>query len=687
MEASSGVRYFKYTDILMATGVVGIVCIMLIPIPPRVLDILLAFNITLSLAGLLVAMYIEKPLNFSSFPSYLLVTTLFRLSLNISSTRLILLNGRMGADAAGQIIKAFGSFVVGGNYFVGIVVFLILIVINFVVITRGSTRIAEVAARFTLDAMPGKQMSIDADLNAGLIDEKEARRRRDEIAKEADFYGAMDGASKFVRGDAIAGMLITVINIVGGLIIGVFQNKMSIAEAASTYTILTIGDGLVSQFPALLISTAAGIIISRAATEADMGKEMISQLAYKARPTAILAGILIALGIVPGLPHIPFFVVASLCGILAYTLKKGELAKEEVSEEAKEEVPERIEALLKVDLLELQVGYELIPFVDVELDGELLARIKAMRKQFAQELGFIVPPIHIKDNLALKPSEYAIFIKGVKVASSEVMIDRLLAMDTGAVKEKVEGVPTKEPAFGLSALWIEKSAKEKAQFNGYTVVEPVVVIATHLSEIIRRHAHELLGRQEVQALLDNVALTYPKVVEELVPNLLPLGGVQKVLQNLLREQVPIRDMLTILETLADWAQVTKDPIILTEYVRRALSRVITSLYKKDDTLYVVTLDPSLEEFLKKHIQRTDQTVSLAISPQKLQEILDELNKFADKFASLGVLPVVLVSADIRPYFKMATERFVPGLCVLSYLEVAPDVKVKSIGVVKIKDAA
>jgi flagellar biosynthesis protein FlhA len=553
------------SEVGMAAGVVGILVVMILPLPTFLLDILLAFNISFALVILLTGMYTLRPLDFSIFPSVLLVTTLFRLSLNVASTRLILLHGDEGYDAAGQVIRAFGEFVVGGNYFVGLVVFVILVLINFIVITKGAERIAEVSARFTLDAMPGKQMAIDADLNAGLIDEDDARIRRSEVSREADFYGAMDGASKFVRGDAIAGIIITLTNIIGGLLVGMLQMDMDFADAASTYTVLTIGDGLVSQIPALIISTAAGVMVSRAASDVSMGTEFMRQFSLQPRAIAIASAMVFSFGLVPGLPHVAFLTLGTALGGLAYVLYKAQAsAKVKEQKEAKAKAappppgPEQVEALLPLDTLELEVGYGLIPLVDEEQDGDLLERIRSIRQQLALEMGVVVPPLHVRDNLQLKPGGYSILIKGNEVAGGELMIDYMLAMDPGDAKRRVEGIPTTEPAFNLPALWIPRSRKEEAQFAGYSVVDLSTVVATHLTEVIRNHSHELLGRQDVQRLLDNLAKSAPKVVEE-VNAAMNLGRLQKVLQSLLRERVSIRDMLTICETLADYGPMSKDP--------------------------------------------------------------------------------------------------------------------------------
>jgi flagellar biosynthesis protein FlhA len=682
----------RNSDVFMAVAVVGILVFMVIPLPTVMLDLLLAFNITGALVILLSGMYILKPLEMSSFPSILLLATLFRLSLNIASTRIILLHGHEGVLAAGKVIKAFGGFVVGGNYVVGIIVFLILVLINFMVITKGAGRIAEVAARFTLDAMPGKQMSIDADLNAGIINEEEAKTRRELIAREAEYYGAMDGANKFVRGDAIAGIVITLINILGGLTIGVLQNGMSFSNAAQNYTLLTVGDGLVTQIPALIISTAAGIIVSRAGSESSLGREITGQVLVQPRAIGIAAGVIFGFALVPGLPTAPFIILSLSAAGLAlaiYQSKKQSLAETEMAEppSAEEVSVARLENLLPLDILAMEVGYGLIPLVDTEQNGELLGRIKTIRKQFAQELGIIVAPIHIQDNIRLKPGEYAILLKGNEVARSELMANYLLAMDPGTVEEKVDGVATNEPTYGLPALWIKENVKERAIANGYTVVNAATVMTTHLSDVIRRHAHELLGRQEVQELLDNLKETHPKVVEELVPHLLPLGAVVKVLQNLLKEQVPIRDLLAILEALADWAPMAKDTDILTEYARQALARTITRLHLPESgEMAVLNLGQHLETRLAESIQKSEQGHYLVLSPARVEKIVRQLAGQVEKFATLNVRPIVLCSAHVRPYFKRLIDRYFPDLTVLSYDELLPNIKLRSLGMVELTDA-
>ena len=682
----------KNSDILLAAGVVGILVFMVIPLPSLLLDLLLSFNITVALILLLVGMYIMQPLELSSFPSILLLATLFRLSLNIASTRLILLNGHEGAAAAGNVIKAFGAFVVGGNYVVGIIVFLILVIINFVVITKGAGRIAEVAARFTLDAMPGKQMSIDADLNAGIINDEEARARREQIAHEAEYYGAMDGANKFVRGDAIAGIIITLINIVGGLAVGVLQNGMSFSEAAQNYTLLTVGDGLVTQIPALIISTAAGIIVSRAGSDSSMGKDITSQVLVQPRAIGISSVVITCLALVPGLPTVPFFALGLITAGLALTVHQAskrnqqEAHERQQIEEASEPV-EHLEVLPPLDILSLEVGYGLIPLVDTEQNGELLDRIKSIRRQFAFDIGIIVSPIHIQDNIQLRPGEYSILLKGNRVGSGELMTNHFLAMDPGTVAEPVDGIDTQEPTYGLPAIWIKPNNREKAIAAGYTVVDPATVLTTHLSEVIRRHSHELLGRQEVQQLLDNLKRTYPKVVEELVPNLLPLGAVVKVLQNLLREQIPIRDLLVILETLADWSPAVKDIDILTEYVRQSLTRTISKRHQTEEGFIpVLTLGHQIEKALLESLQRNEQGSFMALDPMIAERIVKSLADDLEKLSHMNYRPVVVCTAQIRHHFMKLVERFFPDLAVLSYEEILPNVEIRSLGTVELTNA-
>ncbi|MGD2097748.1 MAG: flagellar biosynthesis protein FlhA [Desulfobacterales bacterium] len=676
----------------MAVAVVGILVFMVMPLPTFLLDLLLSFSITFSLIILLASMYVQRPLDLSSFPSILLLGTLFRLSLNVASTRIILLHGNEGILAAGRVIQAFGSFVVGGNYLVGIIVFLILVAINFMVITKGAGRIAEVAARFTLDGMPGKQMSIDADLNAGLITEQEARERREIIAQEAEYYGAMDGANKFVRGDAIAGIVITLINIIGGLAIGIFQNKMSFVDAAQNYTLLTIGDGLVSQVPALIISTAAGVIVTRAGAASSLGEEISSQILIQPKAIAVAAGVLFGFGLVPGLPTIPFLVLAVLAGGLAYSIFQSVKERARTEEEARVSEEKALptdpfDALPPLDTLAVEVGYGLIPLVDIEQNGQLLDRIKSLRRQIARELGIIVAPVHIQDNMRLKAGEYSILLKGNDVAKGELLTNYYLAMNPNAIEEKIDGIPTREPTYGLPALWIKEDVKEHALTKGYTVVDLATVLTTHLSEIVKQHCHEMLGRQDVQQLLDTLKETHPKVVEELVPNLLPLGGVVRVLQNLLREQVPIRDLLAICETLADWAPVTKDLDILTEHVRHALARTITKMHlTAEGTIGAITLGNSLETAISGALQQTEHGVFLSLDPKMAQQMMNNLAVSLEKLSSLDYQPVVMCSSQIRHYVKQLVDRFMPRVTVLSYDEILSNVEIQSLDVLELNDA-
>ena len=683
-------------SLIFTVGVVGLLMLMVLPIPTFVLDGLLALNITLGMTVLVVSLYIKEPLEFSSFPAMLLIATLFRLTLNIASTRLILIKGAEGQGAAGQIIETFGNFVVGGNYVVGIIIFVILVIINFVVITKGSGRIAEVGARFTLDAMPGKQMAIDADLNAGLINEDQARERRTKVESEADFYGAMDGASKFVRGDAIAGILITVINIIGGFIIGMTQQGLPASEAAATYTILTVGDGLVSQIPALVISTAAGIIVSRAAGKADLGNQLAGQLLGTSRVLYIVAGILLGFGLLPGMPFFTFALIASVMIIAGRRMNddsQGETASDGQSprresnvhlsaddgqEEKSEE--EKIESLLPLDLLELEVGFGLIPLVDREQNGELLDRIQSIRKQFASQMGIIVPPIHIRDNLQLSPGTYSLLIKGVEVSQGELVPDRFLAMNPGEVIGTVPGIETTEPAFGLPALWITEEYKEQADQLGYTVVDCATVVATHLSEILKDNAHELVGRQEMQELIDVFAQRSPKMIEDLIPEKLQLGDILKVVKNLLREQLSVRDHRTILEALADHAHLTKNTEILTEFVRQRLSRYISSrLRAPDGQVHCITVTGDLEEHFRTQIQQVDGDFHLGVSPQIAEGLLNQLEQRMSEMSMMGYTPVLLVAPELRRPVRNLISRFLPQLIVISHKEIAPGISVSTDG--------
>jgi flagellar biosynthesis protein FlhA len=662
---------------LVAPGlIIVILSMMVLPLPTFVLDLFFTFNIALAVMVLLVAMYNQKPLDFSIFPSVLLVTTLLRLSLNVASTRVVLLQGHTGPDAAGKVIEAFGHFLVGGNYTVGIVVFVILTVINFVVITKGAGRIAEVSARFTLDAMPGKQMAIDADLNAGLIGEDEARKRRATIAQESDFYGAMDGASKFVRGDAVAGILILVINILGGLIVGVAQHDMELGQAAKNYTLLTIGDGLVAQIPALIISTAAGLVVTRVGdTEGDIGQQFVAQLFGNPIVMMLTAGILGVLGLIPGMPHIAFLLLASGIGSLAWwTLQRQHEERQRKVEVAPPPVAtESFDAswadVAPVDVLGLEVGYRLIPLVDRGQDGELLKRIRGLRKKFAQEVGFLSAPVHIRDNLELKPNAYRIALKGVEVGSGEAYPGMFLAINPGRVSGTLPGNATKDPAFGLPAVWIEASLRDQAHVMGYTVVDASTVVATHLNHLILSNASELLGRQETQQLLDHIAKDAPKLIEDLVPKMLSLATVQRVLQNLLEEGVNIRDTRTIVDVLAEYAVRSQDAVELTTQVRISLGRaIVQQIFPGNSDMQVVALEPGLERLLGQAVQGTAGDGS-AIEPGLADTLLRETVAAAQRQESLGLPAVLLVPGPLRWLLSRFLRRAWPALKVLANAEV------------------
>lgn len=678
-------RVTKYSDVLIALGIITIVVMMIIPLPHFLLDILLAVNITIGIMIVMVSIYNTEPLEFSIFPSLLLVTTLFRLALNVSSTRLILLHGY-----AGEVIKSFGEFVIGGNAVVGFIVFLILIIIQFLVITKGAERVAEVTARFTLDAMPGKQMSIDADLNSGIITEMEAKERRIKIQRESDFYGAMDGASKFVKGDAIAAIIIIIINIVGGFVIGVLQRDMTIVTALQTYTLLTVGEGLVNQIPALLISTATGIIVTRAASDSDMGHDVAAQLLTRPRVFYILCGVLIMFALVPGLPGLPFTLLAILTGVIARTLDKDatedmedEMMRQEEQEVEEIKKPENVVSLLQVDPMELEIGYSLIPMVDAAQGGDLLDRIIMIRRQCALELGFVVPTIRIRDNIQLKPNAYIIKLKGVEIARGELLLDHYLAMNPGQADFDIDGIETLEPAFGLPALWIQEQDREGAEMFGYTVVDPISVLATHITEIIKSNAAGILGRQDVQTLVDSVRSNYPAVVEELIPSVVSLGELQKVLSNLLRERVSIRDLVTIFETLADYGTMTKDTEILTEYVRHALSRQITKQFVQGNTLVCITIDVELENTILNAVQRTEQGSYVNLDPKTLQDFIHSLNEEITKLTNMGYQPIVVTNPNTRLYVRKLVERSAPSLTVLSYAELEAKTEIQAMGMVKI----
>ena len=691
-------RFARQGDFMLAGGVVLILFMMLIPMPPFFLDIMLCVSISISLLVLVTTMFMNSPLEFTIFPSLLLVTTLLRLALNVSSTRLILLNGDMGVEAAGGVIRAFGEFVVGGSYVVGAVIFMILFILNKTVITAGTSRIAEVTARFTLDAMPGKQMAIEADLNSGLIDEDEAIEQRHGLRKEADFYGAMDGACKFVSGDVNAGMLITMVNLIGGIIIGVVQKDMDWNTALTTYSLLTIGDGLVSTIPSMLVSTGTGILVSRAAAEAKMGEEFMAQLTFNTRALYVVSGVLLVFAMVPGLPTIPFLVLSAAVFMGARLSsreeenaeaanggdrKKGKKKKGASSGSA--DTPEEVQELLPLDSLELEVGYGLIPLVDEEQNGNLLSRIRSIRRQFALDMGVVIPSLHLRDNLQLKPGQYALLIKGNQVASAEILVDHLLAMDPGNVTTRISGVETREPAFNLPALWIPMSQREDAMVAGYTVVDPSTVIATHLTEVFRRHLADFLDRQAVQGLLDTLAKHSPKAVEDLVPGTLPLGTVQKVLQILVRENVTIRDMLTIVETLGDYGGGVKNPDILAEYVRERLARSIVRPYMDSSgALPVLTLDPNAERTVQEGIRQTEGGAFLSLNPAVAQRLIQSINTAVENAVNTNGQPVILTPPVIRPHLAQLVTRFLPSVGVISQAEIPPDIRLQSVGVVGIE---
>ncbi|UJX40459.1 flagellar biosynthesis protein FlhA [Desulfovibrio sp. JY] len=686
-------RFTKQGDLMLAGGVVLILFVMLVPVPPAFIDLMLTFSISISLVVLITSMFMGSPLEFSIYPSLLLVTTMLRLSMNVASTRLILLHGDEGPSAAGHVIQAFGQFVVGGNYIVGCVIFLVLFAINKKVIVSGTTRIAEVAARFTLDAMPGKQMAIEADLNAGIINEKQATDRREAIRKEADFYGAMDGAGKFVSGDVTATIIITAINICGGFLIGVMQKGMDWKDAAQTYTLLTIGDGLVSIIPSIIISTSAGLIVSRAAAEAKMGEEFLAQLTFHPRALRMVSGILLLFAIVPGLPTLPFLIMSILLFVVArLSGKQQEMLKAEAEQHEKKpapelETPEEVQTLLPLDALELEVGYGLIPLVDEEQNGNLLTRIRSIRRQFALDMGVVVPSLHLRDNLQLRPGQYVVLIKGNEVASAEILIDHYLAMDPGDAKHRIKGVETREPAFNLPALWVPELQKEEAMLAGYTVVDPATVIATHLTEVFKRHLHEFLGRQEVQTLLDNLAKRAPKAVEDLVPGTMNLGGVQKVLQNLVKENVSIRDILTVVETMADYGSSVKDPDQLTEYVRSRMGRTIVKPYlTSEGALPILNLAPKVEGAIQESVRQTDHGAYLAMEPGLAQRIIQAIQKSMDKAMLTEGQPVLLTTPLVRPHLSQLLSRFIPNLPVISQAEIPAEIKLQSVGNIGLTNA-
>lgn len=692
----------RNSNAIFSIMVIGVLLLMIIPVPTFMLDVFFILNIAASLTILFMSIYINKPLDFSTFPSVLLITTLFRLGLNISSTRLILVNGHNGPDAAGKIIETFGAFVVGGNYVVGIIIFLILILINFIVITKGSGRIAEVAARFTLDAMPGKQMAIDADLSAGLIDEETAKARRKEVAGESDFYGAMDGASKFVKGDAIVGIIVTFINVIGGLIIGVFQKDMSFADAGASYTILTIGDGLVAQIPSLIISTAAGIVVSRIASEKTFGSDVGFQFTRSKEVMTLVSIILFVFMFLPGMPKFLFLIIASVFAYMGYTRKKdresetgpkqpsgsgsksspsqqGQQSQQGQTQEKPKSEEEQFETILSVDVAELEVGYGLIPLVDSTKDGRLIDRIKGLRKQFASSHGIIIPSIHIRDNLKLQPEEYVFSIKGSEIGRFKVFVDKILAMaPEGVDAQLIKGEKTKEPAFGLDAIWIQPKDKNRAEAIGFTVVDVATVISTHLTELIRRNCYKLIGRQEVSKLLDIFSKKNPKLVEDLIPSLFSLGELVSLLKNLLFESVPIKDLQSILETIADNIHKTKNVDILTEFVRQALSGYITNQFAVEKTLYVLMLAPKLEELIRQSLRSADGQITIALPPDKAQAIVQDLTTAVQYFENFGAQPLLLVAPELRRGIKNYLDRYIGGYNVMSYNEVSGSVDIKPI---------
>ncbi|MDJ0873290.1 MAG: flagellar biosynthesis protein FlhA [Gammaproteobacteria bacterium] len=662
-------------------------CMMVIPLPPTMLDVLFTFNISLALLVLLAAVYAERPLDFAAFPTVILLATLLRLALNVASTRVVLLNGHTGTDAAGRVIEAFGEFVVGGNYAVGFVVFVILIIINFVVVTKGAGRISEVSARFTLDAMPGKQMAIDADLNAGIISQDEARDRRTEVAQEADFYGAMDGASKFVRGDAIAGILILMINIIGGLAVGTMQHGLSFSAAMHNYALLTIGDGLVAQIPSLVLSSSAAMMVTRVSSSQDMGQQILAQLFQKPRGLAVTAGVIGAIGLVPGMPNLAFLALAGVAAAGAWHLARRQQLTEEAAQADQAPAPEPATRDLSwddvspVDALGLEIGYRLIPMVDKSQGGQLMGRIKGVRKKLSQELGFLIPPVHIRDNLDLAPNNYRITVMGVAVGQAEVLPEREMAINPGQVFGHLEAQPARDPVFGLEALWIEPDQRDQAQTYGYTVVDASTVIATHLNQVLQDQAHELLGYEEAQQLLDRLAETAPKLVEDLVPKTLPLGTLVKVLQNLLEERVPIRDVRTIAETLAENALKSQEPGALTAAVREALGRfIIQNISGLDDEMEVIAVNPNLEQLLQQSLESATEG-GIGLEPGLAQSLQGSLVQAVQRQEATGKPAILLVAQAIRPMLAKFARHVAPALRVLAYSELPDDRQVKIVAVV------
>jgi flagellar biosynthesis protein FlhA len=669
----------NWREFVVPIGVLGIVMAMITPLPPFLMDVLISANITLSVVVLLVALYITKPVDFSVFPTTLLLMTLFRLALNISSARLILLYGNTGTSAAGDVIQAFGAFVVGGNYIIGVVIFLVLIAIQYVVINHGAVRISEVTARFTLDAMPGKQMSVDSDLNAGLIDENEARAKRKMLASEAEFYGAMDGASRFTQRDAVASILITSINIIAGFLIGVLQHGMDLKRALQTYTVLTIGDGLVTVIPALMISISGGLIITRTSSETKLGIDFQKQVFGNANPLLLASGVLIAMAAFPGLPKIPFLVLGGGVGAMAWRLRQKTATGDKTKAPAAAPARENLEGLLKVEPLAVEVGLGLVQMVEGGQNSPLLRRIASIRRQLATELGYIVPPVRVTDNLTLKAREYVFSIKGVEVARFELMNGCELAIHSDEKSESIEGIPTREPAFGIAAVWIPPENVEKARKAGYTIVDTISIVGTHLGEVVRRHAHELFSRQDAKALLDRVGVENPRLVEDLVPKLLTLAVVQKVLQNLLRERVSIRDAASILEALGEAAPITKSTVLLTEYVRQAIRRqVVKPLLDAAGDLTAHFLDPAVEQVIESAVEQAENSSHLNLPPQRIRDIQERIKKCCGPAETPAVL---LTSSGARFFVRQMTESIIPNLSVLSHNEVPPGNKIISLGAV------
>lgn len=672
-------------DITMSGGVLLILALLIVPLPPIMLDLFLALNISISILVLLVAVYLTSPLEFSSFPSILLITTLFRLGLNVASTRLIL-----GEAEAGAIIQGFGTFVIKGNYVVGIIIFLILLIINFIVIIKGSSRIAEVAARFTLDALPGKQMSIDADLNAGYIDEQTAKNRREELTKESDFYGSMDGAAKFIKGDAIAGLIITGINIIGGFAIGALQRGMPLSEALSTYTTLTIGDGLVSQIPSLLISVAGGLVVTRSGSKNKLETDLTAQFGGKVKPLAIASGVLLIFGLLPGFPLAPFLALSALSGGAAYFRAKTDKEEadrqlaEEMEEAEKSQKPEEqpVEELLRVDPVEIELGYSLIALVDETQGGDVFKRISNVRRQLAMELGIILPPVRVRDNLQLEPEEYVIRIRGNELARNQLHPNMVLAMNPGSADGELRGIEVVEPVFGLPATWINVNERENAEIMGYTVVEAATVLTTHLTELLRRNSDKLLTRQDVKQLIDNLKNDYPALVDEISPETLPVATLQKTMQNLLKESVPVRDLPLIIESLFDYYKITKNVDVLTEYVRHNLSETIKKLHQDENgVIHAIAIDPRLEDNMTNALQAGNQaalTPSLGLPKEQIDEINQRLSDAIDEITLAGRQPVVICSAQIRPYFYRMISSAFPMVSVISYTELPADTDVEII---------